>query len=43
MTGESPRVRGNYGDEYAAIKAVATRLGIGSPGTVRNLEAVMVR
>ena len=33
MVGE---VRGNYGNEYAAIKAVAARLGIGSPETVRK-------
>ena len=33
MVGE---VRGNYGREYAAIKAVAARLGIGSPETVRK-------
>jgi transposase len=33
MAGE---VRGNYGNEYAAIKAVAARLGIGSPETVRK-------
>lgn len=33
MIGE---VRGNYGNEYAAIKAVAARLGIGSPETVRK-------
>src|SRR5260370_16098842 len=26
----------NYGNEYAAIKAVAARLGIGSPETVRK-------
>ena len=32
MVGE---VRGNY-DEYTAIKAVAARLGIGSPETVRK-------
>src|ERR1700739_389567 len=29
-------VRGSYGNEYAAIKAVAARLGIGSPETVRK-------
>ena len=33
MVGE---VRGSYGNEYAAIKAVAARLGIGSPETVRK-------
>ncbi len=33
MVGE---VRENYGNEYAAIKAVAARLGIGSPETVRK-------
>jgi len=33
MVGE---IRGNYGNEYAAIKAVAARLGIGSPETVRK-------
>ena len=33
MVGE---VRGNYGNEYTAIKAVAARLGIGSPETVRK-------
>ncbi len=33
MAGE---VRGNYGNEYAAIKAVAARLGVGSPETVRK-------
>ena len=33
MVGE---VRGNYGNEYAAIKAVAARLGVGSPETVRK-------
>ena len=33
MVGE---IRGNYGNEYAAIKAVAARLGVGSPGTVRK-------
>jgi transposase len=33
MVGE---VRGNYGNEYSAIKAVAARLGIGSPETVRK-------
>ena len=33
MVGE---VRGNYGNEYAAIRAVAARLGIGSPETVRK-------
>ena len=32
MVGE---VRGNYGNEYTAIKAVAARLGIGSPETVQ--------
>src|SRR5258707_5853915 len=29
-------VRGNYGSEYTAIKAVAARLAIGSPETVRK-------
>ena len=29
-------VRENYGNEYAAIKAVAARLGVGSPETVRK-------
>jgi transposase-like protein len=29
-------VRENYGNDYAAIKAVAARLGVGSPETVRN-------
>src|SRR5260370_32911006 len=33
MVGE---VRESYGNEYAAIKAVAARLGIGSPETVRK-------
>ena len=33
MVGE---VRENYGNEYAAIKAVAARLGIGSPETVHK-------
>ena len=33
MVGE---IRGNYGNEYAAIKATAARLGIGSPETVRK-------
>jgi transposase len=33
MVGE---IRANYGNEYAAIKAVAARLGIGSPETVRK-------
>ena len=33
MVGE---VRDNYGNEYAAIKAVAVRLGVGSPETVRK-------
>lgn len=33
MVGE---IRGNYGNEYAAIRAVAARLGIGSPETVRK-------
>ena len=33
MVGE---IRENYGNEYAAIKAVAARLGIGSPETVRK-------
>jgi transposase len=33
MIGE---VRGSYGNEYAAIKAVTARLGIGSPETVRK-------
>ena len=33
MVGE---VRGNYGNEYTAIKAVAAPLGIGSPETVRK-------
>ena len=33
MVGE---VRENYGNEYAAIKAVAVRLGVGSPETVRK-------
>jgi transposase len=33
MVGE---VRENYGNEYAAIKAVAARLGAGSPETVRK-------
>src|SRR5258705_13409578 len=33
MVGE---VRGNYGNEYTAIKAVAARLGIGSPETGRK-------
>src|SRR5690242_3254944 len=33
MVGE---IRGNYENEYAAIKAVAARLGVGSPETVRK-------
>lgn len=33
MVGE---IRENYGNEYAAIKATAARLGIGSPETVRK-------
>ncbi len=33
MVGE---VRENYGNEYAAIKAVAARLGVGSPETLRK-------
>src|SRR5260370_41106311 len=33
MVGE---VRERYGNEYAAIKAVAARLGVGSPETVRK-------
>ncbi len=33
MVGE---VRENYGNEYAAIKAVAARLGVGSLETVRK-------
>ena len=33
MVGE---VRENYDNEYAAIRAVAARLGIGSPETVRK-------
>jgi transposase len=33
MVGE---VRGSYGNEYAAIRAVAARLGVGSPETVRK-------
>ena len=33
MVGE---VRESYGNEYAAIKAVAARLGVGSPETVRK-------
>ena len=33
MVGE---VRESYGNEYAAIKAVAARLGIGSPETLRK-------
>lgn len=33
MVGE---LRESYGNEYAAIKAVAARLGIGSPETVRK-------
>jgi len=33
MVGE---IRENYDNEYAAIKAVAARLGIGSPETVRK-------
>ena len=33
MVGE---IRGNYGNEYAAIRAVAARLGISSPETVRK-------
>lgn len=33
MAGE---IRGNYGNEYPAIRAVAARLGIGSPETVRE-------
>lgn len=33
MVGE---IRENYGNEYAAIRAVAARLGIGSPETVRK-------
>jgi transposase len=33
MVGE---IRENYENEYAAIKAVAARLGIGSPETVRR-------
>jgi transposase len=33
MVGE---IRDNYANEYAAIRAVAARLGIGSPETVRK-------
>ena len=33
MVGE---VRGNYDSEYAAIKAVAARLGVGSAETLRK-------
>lgn len=33
MVGE---IRESYGNEYAAIKAVTARLGIGSPETVRK-------
>jgi transposase len=33
MVGE---IRGTCGNEYAAIRAVAARLGIGSPETVRK-------
>jgi transposase len=33
MVGE---IRENYGNEYAAIRATAARLGIGSPETVRK-------
>jgi transposase len=33
MVGE---IRENYDNEYAAIRAVAARLGIGSPETVRK-------
>jgi transposase len=33
MVGE---IRENYGNEYAAIRAVAARLGVGSPETVRK-------
>ncbi len=29
-------IRRNYGNEYAAIRAEAARLGIGSPETVRK-------
>lgn len=40
MAGE---IRGNYANECAAIKAVAARLGIGSPETVRKAPAAICR